>query len=125
MHPLLIVLIVLGILVVLGVGGCVACAGIVGTTANKAAKEIDRSIKRQQNAHSITNAQARQLKLGTTKSEVLARFGAPDNTQELTSAGSHESCIYYNIRGGSYGRDWQFCFHGNGRRGKLTSKNRL
>jgi len=121
MNPLLIVLIILGTLIVLGIGGCVACAAIIGGTAN----EIDKSITDELNKNSITNEQARQIEIGATRREVERTLGPPEDTQEGQSEGlGNDSCIYYNVRGGSLGDQWQFCFDGDGQDGKLRNKQR-
>lgn len=102
--------------------GCVLIGGCTVLLAG-GANEVDKSLKRQQNTHSITNEQGRSVKLGTTEKVVRARFGQPDDTQESVNEGlGNSSCIYYKIRGGSYGDTWQFCF---GDSGKLENKNRL
>lgn len=101
------------------IGGCVA---LIGGAAN----EADKSIKRDQNKNAITNSQARSVKLGTTRREVEAQFGPPKDTQESQNSGvGSDTCIYYNIKGGRVLDQWQFCFSGKGKSGKLTGKNRL
>jgi hypothetical protein len=98
------------------------CAALVGGAAN----EVDKELKREQNANAITNAQARSLKLGTTRAKVEQRFGAPRDTQESENAGlGKDSCVYYNVKGGKTFDSWQLCFEGDGTAGKLRSKNRL
>jgi Protein of unknown function (DUF2510) len=102
----------------LAIGGCVA---LIGGAADEVGDEIEKS----QNRNAITNTQARQLEIGTRRSVVEERFGPPENTQEGENEGlGRDSCIYYNIKGGSIGDQWQFCFEGSGRNGKLRSKNR-
>ena len=113
--------------VMLGVvlGGCVlivGCAALLGGAAN----EADKSLKRDQNKHAITNDQARGIPLGTTRGEVESQFGTPKDTQESENSGvGSDTCIYYNIKGGQLLDQWQFCFDGQGAAGKLTTKNRL
>lgn len=120
-NPLLIVLIVLGTLIVLGIGGCVACAAVIGGTA----KEIDKSITDELNKNSITNEQARQIEIGATRREVEQTLGPPQDTQEGQSEGlGNDSCIYYNVRDGGLGDQWQFCFDGDRQDGKLRNKQR-
>lgn len=102
--------------------GVVGCAALVGGTAN----EIDRSIKEEQSSNAITNEQARGVKLGTSRGAVESRFGPPKSDQESTNEGlGDDTCIYYNVRGGEILDQWQFCFGGSGKSGKLRSKNRL
>lgn len=113
--------VVLGVLIagLLLVGGCVA---LIGGAANEASKEIDK----EQNENAITNNQARGVKLGTARAEVERKFGPPKSDQESENAGvGSDSCIYYNIKDGEVLDQWQFCFGGKGKQGKLTGKNRL
>lgn len=101
---------------------------IVGCTALLAggANEVSKEIEREQNRNAITNAQARGVKLGTTRRTVEERFGPPKSDQESTNEGlGDDSCIYYNVRGSENFSSWQFCFEGTGMSGKLRSKNRL
>jgi hypothetical protein len=95
------------------IGGCVA---LIGAGIEDAEKEEQEK--------AITNAQARSVKLGTSKSRIIARFGQPDSTQESENEGlGRDSCIYYPIKGGTLAVDrWQFCFDN---RDRLTSKNRF
>jgi len=100
------------------IGGC---AALIGGAAN----EVDKELKKQQSEHSITNAQARSISLGTPRREVESRFGRPGDVQEGENAGlGSDSCIYYNVRNGDILDSWQFCFDGAGRNGTLSSKNR-
>jgi len=102
--------------------GIVGCAALVGGTAN----EIDKGIKKEQNSNAITNEQARAVKLGTTRGAVESKFGPPKSDQESTNEGlGDDTCIYYNVKGGEILDQWQFCFGGAGKGGKLTTKNRL
>jgi len=102
--------------------GVVGCAALVGGTAN----EIDKGIQKEQNSNAITNKQARSVKLGTTRGAVESKFGPPKSDQESTNEGlGDDTCIYYNVKGGEILDQWQFCFGGAGKSGKLTTKNRL
>jgi len=101
------------------IGGCVA---LLGAGANEAVKEIDKS----QNENAITNAQARGVKLGATRRTVESDFGKPKSDQESSNEGlGDDSCIYYNVKNSDEFSQWQFCFEGKGKGGKLRSKNRL
>ena len=113
--------VLLGVLLagLLLIGGCIALIGGVAT-------EVDEELQREQNANAITNQQARGVELGTTRREVEERFGPPKSDQESENQGlGEDSCIYYNVRGGEALDQWQFCFEGSGKNGKLRSKNRL
>ncbi len=100
------------------IGGCTA---LIGAGANEAVKEIDK----QQKANSITPAQFKGTKLGTSQKQVEKRFGPAADAQEFESEAildeepQNSSCIYYNRRGGELGDIYQFCFT----EGKLDSKN--
>ena len=114
----LIAAVVLLLLTGLAIGGCIALIG-------KGAEEVGDEIEKSQNRNAITNTQARQLEIGTRRSVVEQRFGPPARTQEGKNGGlRRDSCIYYNVKGGSIGDQWQLCFEGSGRSGKLRSKNR-
>lgn len=105
-----------GLLLLIG-----GCAALIGGAAN----EVDKQLRKEQNQHSITNAQAKSVSLGTTRREIEARFGPPEDVQEGESTGlGSDSCIYYNLKGGEILDNWQFCFRGAGRSGELTGKNR-
>lgn len=100
----------------------VGCVALIGVGAN----EVDQELDRQQGKNAITNAEARQVRLGTTRREVVRRFGKPATDQESENQGlGSDSCIYYNLEGGELLDQWQFCFQGRGQQGKLRSKNRL
>ena len=100
----------------------VGCVALIGGVAN----EADKSIKKDQNKNAITNAQGRSVKLGTTRTAVERKFGKPKSGQESENEGlGADTCIYYNIKGGEILDQWQFCFGGKGKQGKLTNKNRL
>jgi len=116
-----VVKIVLGILiaVVLLIAGCVA---LIGGAAN----EVDKGIKEDQKKNAITNSQARKIKNGTTKAEVIDQLGPPSDTQESETEGlGKDQCLYWNIKGGEALSSWQFCFRGGGSSAKLESKNRM
>lgn len=107
---------------VLLVVGFVGCAALVGGTAN----EINKGLEEEQNSNAITNEQARAVKLGTTRGAVESKFGPPTSEQESTNEGlGDDTCIYYNLKSGQLLDQWQFCFGGAGKSGKLTTKNRL
>jgi hypothetical protein len=113
--------VVLGVLIggLVLIGGCVA---LLAGGANEASKELDK----EQDKNAITSNQARSVKLGTTRGEVVGKFGKPKSDQESENAGvGADSCIYYNLKGGEVLDQWQFCFSGKGKQGKLTGKNRL
>ena len=118
-HTLLKVFVGICLAFLLLLGGCSLVCG-------KAANDIDKSLKKEQNTSAITNAQARSVPLGTTLAVVRKQLGAPKDTQEDSSAGLGSStCIYYNIKGGQLLDSWQFCFTGSGGSAKLESKNRM
>ena len=111
----------LGILlaVVLLIVGCMALLG-------GAANEVDKGIKRDQNKNAITNQQARQIKIGMTKADVVDQLGKPESTQEGENEGlGKDQCLYWNLKGGEALDSWQFCFRGGGSSAKLESKNRM
>lgn len=94
--------------------------------------EVDEGVRRGQNSNAITNEQAQSLKLGTTRGAVESRFGPPRPDQEGRNDGlgtteglGDDTCIYYNLKPGELLNEWQFCFRGAGKSGKLTTKNRL
>ncbi len=94
--------------------------------------EVDDRVKRDQSSNAITNEQAQSLKPGTTRGAVESRFGPPRPDQEGANEGlgtneglGDDTCIYYNLKEGELLNEWQFCFRGAGKRGKLTTKNRL
>jgi hypothetical protein len=100
----------------------IGCAALIGGAADEALEGIDK----EQNRNAITNGQARSVKLGTTRAEVESKFGKPKSDQESENAGvGSDTCIYYNLKGGELLDQWQFCFGGKGKQGKLTGKNRL
>jgi len=112
-----VVKIVLGI-VLGGLVLIVGCFALVGYSVDEGFKEVDR----QQNRNSISNREARSVKLGTAKGAVIRKLGDPRDTQEGENEGlGQDSCIYYNLRGGEVLDSWQFCFNSQD---KLTSKNR-
>jgi hypothetical protein len=97
------------------------CALLIGGAAN----EVNQQLEKAQNEHAITNVQARSVSLGTTRGQLEARFGKPEDVQEGQNAGiGSDSCIYYNVENGELLDSWQFCFEGAGASGKLTGKNR-
>lgn len=99
----------------------VGCAALIGGAAN----EVNKQLEKAQNEHAISHAQARSVSLGTTRGQVEARFGRPEDVQEGQNAGlGSDSCIYYNVANGELLDSWQFCFEGAGANGKLTGKNR-
>jgi hypothetical protein len=68
-------------------------------------------------AHSaLTPAEARSIKLGTSKTAIVARFGTPASTdaQELTG------CVYYRVPR-TILHTWKLCFTN----GRLASKARV
>lgn len=100
----------------------VGCVALIGGAADEVSDELDK----EQNKNALTNGQARSVKLGTTRAEVVRKFGKPKSTQESENEGlGADSCIYYNIKGGEALDQWQFCFGGRGKQGKLRNKNRL
>lgn len=106
--------VVLGVLIggLLLIGGCVA---LIAGGANEAAKEIDK----EQAKNAITNNQARGIERGTTRGEVESKFGKP---ADGGGAGS-DTCIFYNAKDAGVLRQWQFCFRGKSREGKLFLKD--
>jgi hypothetical protein len=107
---LIIVLIILGVLIVLGVGGCVACGVILGNAVDEGVETVDRELREAQNRNSITDAR---------RASVVARFGPPA-VGAVTRPTTGRDCIYYNVRDGTYGSQWEFCF----REGRLVTKSR-
>ncbi len=106
-------LIVLGVIAATTIGGCLACAGVVVLTS-----EQDQ---RAQKRNMIDDAEGRALRLGTTERAVRARFGAPASPRfREERQQSCEEAVYYNIRGGEPGDQWQLCFE----RGRLVAKYR-
>ena len=82
----------------IGGGGSTASAGTTG-------------------AHgALTPAEARSIKLGTSESAIVARFGTPASTdaQELTG------CVYYRVPH-TILHTWKLCFTN----GRLASKARV
>ena len=101
-----------------GVVLLVGCFALVGYSVDEGVKEVDR----QQNRNAISTREARRVKLGTSKEDVIAKLGDPRDTQEGENEGlGQDSCIYYNLRGGEVLDSWQFCFDS---RDRLTAKNR-
>ena len=100
----------------------VGCVALIGGAADEVSEEFDK----EQSKNAITNAQARSVKLGTTRAAVVQKFGKPKSTQESENEGlGADTCIYDTIKGGEVLDQWQFCFGGKGKQGKLTGKNRL
>jgi hypothetical protein len=64
----------------------------------------------------LTPAEARSIKLGTSKTAIVARFGTPASTdaQELTG------CVYYRVPH-TILHTWKLCFTN----GRLASKARV
>jgi len=112
-----IVLIVLGVVAALGIGGCAVVAVLVGKTAEKAGNELDKGLRRVQNIDAITNQQADGVELGSARSQVLDQLGPP--------ARLGGNCVFYRVRGGALGDEWQFCFAGIALTDRLTSKSRV
>ena len=112
-----IVLIVLGVLAALGIGGCAVVAVLVGKTAEKAGNELDKGLRRVQNIDAITNQEADGIELGTQRTRVIAQLGPP--------ARLGGDCIFYRVRGGQLGDEWQFCFTGIALTDTLKSKSRV
>ena len=111
--PLFWVLLVIGIAAAVTIGGCVACAGLLAVTAEQE--------QRAQQRNTITDAQGRAVGLGTPRSTVRARLGAPASPRFREERGqSCEDALYYNVRGGEPGDQWQLCFE----RGRLVAKYR-
>lgn len=100
----------------------VGCVALIGAGAQQVQKESDKT--------AITLAEYQSAKTGQiTRRKIEERFGAPQNAQEMRAEGIdgipdtdfEQSCIYYN-REGHLASIFQFCFDGNGRAAKLSSK---
>jgi hypothetical protein len=101
-----------------GVVLIVGCFALVGYGLDEGVKEVERD----QNRNAISNREARRVKIGTAKGDVIAKLGEPRDTQEGENEGlGQDSCIYYNLRGGEVLDSWQFCFDS---RDRLTARNR-
>lgn len=106
-------LIVFGVIAATTIGGGLACAGFVVLSGEQE--------QRAQKRNTIDDAQGHEVALGTPKQTVRARFGA-DATPRFREE-RDQSCddaLYYNIRGGDPGDQWQLCFE----RGRLAAKYR-
>lgn len=90
---------------------------LVGKTAEKAGNELDKGLRRVQNIDAITNQQADGVELGSARSQVLDQLGPP--------ARLGGNCVFYRVRGGALGDEWQFCFAGIALTDRLTSKSRV
>lgn len=104
----------LGVLAVLLIGGCVGCAVIIGKSTNEGLKTVSNLLRSEK----VSNEQARALPLGTTRGEVITRFG-------LSNAGPRPACLYYDVAGSAESDQWRFCFDRVGNGGKLVSKKRV
>jgi hypothetical protein len=116
---LIIVLAVVGVLIVLGIGGCVACGVFVGSAVDHGVKQVDKELRKAQNRNSIADAQARAVETGARRESVIARFGPPA-VGAVARPSVGRDCIFYNVRDGTYGSQWEFCFV----EGRLTTKSR-
>jgi len=90
---------------------------LVGKTAEKAGNELDKGLRRVQNIDAITKQQADGVELGSARSQVLDQLGPP--------ARVGGNCVFYRVRGGALGDEWQFCFAGIALTDRLTSKSRV
>jgi hypothetical protein len=107
---------VLGMVVL--IGGCVA---LIGAGVDDADDE--------QRKKGITLREFRSVSMGSSRADVRAELGKPEDAQEFESAGiegldntaSRGSCIYYPEKGKGLfeGRSFQLCFTD----GRLDSKN--
>jgi hypothetical protein len=118
-RTLIIVLSIIGVVLVLGLGGCVACGVILGGAVDRGVKEVDKSLREAQNRNSITDDQAQGVETGTRRERIIARFGPPASGA-VSRPATGRDCILYNVRGGTFGSQWEFCF----REGKLITKRR-
>jgi len=108
-----VLLIVFGVIAATTLGGCLACAGLVVLTGEQE--------QRAQKSNVIEDAEGRGVRLGTTDRTVRARFGPPATPRFREERDqSCEDALYYNIRGGEPGDQWQLCFE----RGRLAAKYR-
>jgi hypothetical protein len=108
-----VVLIVLGVIAATTIGGCLACAGFVVLTGEQEQRAQKRNV--------IDDAQGRAIRLGTPERAVRARFGAPASPRFREERDQAcDDALYYNIRGGEPGDQWQLCFE----RGRLAAKYR-
>ena len=110
--PLKWILVGLGIAAALGLVGCVACAAVVALTAE--------SEQRAQRRHTIADGQGKAVRLGTPRTAVVARFGDPAGAYDEQRDDAGPDCMYWNIRGGDVGDQWQLCFA----TGRLVAKYR-
>jgi len=108
-----VLLLVFGVIAATTIGGCLVYGGFVVLTGQEE--------KRTQKRNAIEDAEGRGVRLGTAERTVCARFGAPATPRFREER--DQSCadaLYYNIRGGEPGDQWQLCF----KRGRLAAKYR-
>jgi hypothetical protein len=99
--------------VILTVGGCFAIVVVVGVD------ESNRHKAQQRNT--ISDVDAKALRLGTARSTILARHGKPARIFDRSRLQAGDDCVFYNLKGDAIGRQWELCFD---RAGKLSSKYR-
>jgi hypothetical protein len=91
-------------------GGCVTCAALLVVGSEQE--------KRAQRRHTVSDAQARAVRLGTPRDAVLARLGSPARPYRDARLEAGDDCVFYNERGGEVGTQWQLCFS----RGRVVAK---
>ena len=80
-----------------GVVLIVGCFALVGYGLDEGVKEVERD----QNRNAISNREARRVKIGTAKEDVIAKLGEPRDTQEGENEGLGQDLLQPAGRRGS------------------------
>ncbi len=111
---------VIGVVLVLGIGGCAVLSAVVNSSVQDSTDELNDSLRKSQDRNSITDEQAKTVRVGDDRNEVVKRFGPPafGPAKQPVLPPDVRDCISWRMRGGRIGSVWELCF----RAGRLVEK---
>ncbi len=111
---------IVAVVVVLGLGGCAVLSAVVNSSVQDSTDELNATLRKSQDRKSITEEQAKAVKVGEDRNEIVRRFGPPafGPAKQPVLPPEVRDCISWHIRGGPIGSVWEFCF----RSGRLVEK---
>jgi hypothetical protein len=93
-----------GVLIGIGAVIFVSCSG----------DKVVNSLFKGQNESAITKKQFKSVPLGTTKANLINRFGQPNRKTRVKTNGIYFKCFVYNLKNQPLqSTDLRFCFLGN------------
>lgn len=87
-------------------GSCAACAVLI----KEGADEIEEEVTKEKRRHQIRDSDGAEVRPGTSKAEIIRRFGQPAGRDTIDVKKGEKECINYYVAEENIFHSWNFCF---------------